>query len=103
MLPPSLLNAAKPDAAGVAKSADAPTAKQEAAGVSYQFPSAPSSFIFRDGRRVTAHDGIYTTSREDEIAELEETVACGNIWHVGEVNVSGSFAEPVAGDDRTIK
>lgn len=57
------------------------TSSAQTKGKKYQFPSAPTNFVFPNGRRVLIPDGVYYTEEPSEIAELESCVAVGNIWH----------------------
>lgn len=105
-LPPNLQKAldAKNAAAGnvptPAPSAPAPAVADENVR-RYQFPSAPSSFIMPDGRRLIAHDGVYSTSNPAEIAELDAAVGCGNLSYYGSMPRT-AFQQPVLNEDRII-
>jgi hypothetical protein len=52
----------------------------KAGGKSYQFPSAPTTWEFQKGRRVTVADGVLTVTDPEEIRQLELAVAAGNIY-----------------------
>lgn len=70
-------------------------------GKSYQFPSAPTTYEFRRGKRAHIPDGVYTTSDPDEIAELDEAVYVGNLYYfTGDVTSVQQLAPPPVSPDR---
>ena len=64
----------------------------------YQFPSAPVTFCMPNGRRITIPDGVYETSDEEELKELEAAVKVGNIFHYTGKIESKSQIPPVPVD-----
>jgi hypothetical protein len=67
----------------------------------YQFPSAPSSFLMPNGRRLEAHDGVLETSDPEVIHEMEAAVQCGNVRYA-DGHTYGRFERPVLQEDRIV-
>lgn len=62
---------------------------------SYQFPSAPCTVEFQHKNvRIAIPDGVYRTSDPKEIAELDLSVECGNIYRYNGDIISPSQVPP---------